>query len=77
MNISVEQITEAALSLPNDARAQLADRLAESLDPAQDAEIKKLWIAEALRRRDEVRSGSVKTISARLALEQVRRTVDR
>ncbi len=32
MTITVEQITEAALSLPSDARALLADRLVESLD---------------------------------------------
>lgn len=75
--MSVEQIIEAALSLPKVARAVLADRLAESLYPAQDAEIKKIWIAEALRRRDEVRSGSVKTISALEALEQARRAVAR
>lgn len=77
MTISVEQITEAALSLSSDARALLADRLVESLDPVQDQEIQKLWTIEALRRRDEVRNGLVKTIPGQEALERVRRTVAR
>ncbi len=77
MNILVEHITEAALSLPSDARALLADRLVESLDPVQDQEIQNLWAIEALRRRDEVRNGLVKTISGQEALDHVRRAVAR
>lgn len=77
MGIPVEQITEAALSLSSEARALLADRLVESLDPIQDQEIQGLWAAEALRRRDEIRSGLVKTIPGPEALERVRRTVTR
>ena len=34
MSMTVEQIAEEALSLPSEARALLADRLVESLDPA-------------------------------------------
>lgn len=77
MPIPVEQITEAALSLPSEARALLADRLVESLDPIEDQEIQGLWAKEALRRRDEVRSGLVKTIPGPEALERVRRAVAR
>jgi len=36
MKLTVEQIAEEALSLSSDARALLADRLVESLDPAED-----------------------------------------
>lgn len=75
MNASVEEITAAALALSNDARALLADRLVESLDPAQDEGIQALWAAEALRRRDDVRSGVVETIPGAEALERVRRAV--
>lgn len=77
MTITVEQITEAALSLPSDARALLADRLVEGLDPVQDLEIQKLWAVEVLSRRDEVRNGLVKTIPGEEALERVRRAVAR
>ena len=73
MSLTVEQIAEEALSLSEDARALLADRLVESLDPAQDERIRKLWAVEAIRRRDEVRSGRVKTIPAGEALARVRK----
>lgn len=64
MSIPVENIAEIVLSLPSDARALLADRLVESLDPLTDEDVRGAWAAEALRRRDEVRSGKVKTIPA-------------
>ena len=72
MNLTVEQIAEEALSLPSEARALLADRLVESLDPAEDGYVHQLWVAEARRRRDDVRSGQVATIPGGIALEQVR-----
>lgn len=72
MNLTVEQIAEEALSLPSEARALLADRLVESLDPAEDGYVHQLWVAEARRRRDDARNGQVTTIPGDVALEQVR-----
>jgi putative addiction module component (TIGR02574 family) len=77
MSLSVEQIAEEALSLPSEARVLLADRLVESLDSVKDEKIHRLWAAEALRRRDEVRNGRVKTISGDKALARVRKAVAR
>ena len=75
MGLTVEQVAEEALSLPSEARALLADRLVESLDPAEDGYIHQLWVTEACRRRDDVRSGSVQTIPGDLALAQVRQLI--
>jgi putative addiction module component (TIGR02574 family) len=75
MNMTVDQITKEALSLPNDARARLADQLVESLDPAEDGPLQRVWAAEALRRLEEVRSGKVKTIPGAQGIEQVRRAL--
>ena len=75
MNMTVEQVAEEALALPSEARALLADRLVESLDPAEDGYIRQLWVAEARRRRDDVRSGRVKTIPSDEAVAQVKRAV--
>ncbi len=72
MNLTVEQIAEEALSLPSEARALLADRLVESLDPAEDGYVHQLWIAEARRRRDDIRSRRVQTIPGDEAMAQVR-----
>jgi putative addiction module component (TIGR02574 family) len=75
--MTVEQIAEEALSLPSEARALLADRLVESLDPAEDGVVRQLWVAEATRRLDEVRSGRVQTIPGDEALARVRSAVGR
>jgi hypothetical protein len=49
----------------------------ESLDSVEDEKIHRLWAAEALRRRDEVRGGRVKTIPGDKALARVRKAVAR
>jgi len=72
MSISIEQIAEAALSLPSDARALLADRLVESLDPLTDQDVRSAWASEALRRLDDLRSGRVAGVPANEALLQAR-----
>jgi putative addiction module component (TIGR02574 family) len=60
--MKVEEIAEEALALPSEARALLADRLVESLDPAEDGYLRQLWAAEAQRRLEELRSGKVQSI---------------
>jgi hypothetical protein len=75
MKMTVEQVAEEALALPSEARALLADRLVQSLDPAEDGLVRQLWVEEARRRRDDVRSGRVQTIPSDEALAQVKRAV--
>jgi len=77
MQITVEQIAEEALALPSEARALLADRLVESLDPAEDGYIRQLWVKEALRRIEDVRSGSVATITGEAAFAEVNAAIGR
>jgi len=72
MRLTIEQLAEEALALPANARAQLVDRLVESLDPVDDVPYRQLWAAEALRRRDEVRAGRVQTIPGEEALKLAR-----
>lgn len=73
--MTVEQIAEEALALPSESRALLADKLVESLDTAALSRIDEAWLAEAKRRRDEVRSGKVKTIPGDEAFAKVRQTL--
>jgi Putative addiction module component. len=77
MAISIEQLTQAALSLPSDARAQLADRLVESLAPGRDDEVQVAWTAEATRRRNELRRGDVQPVPGNEALQRVRDSLAR
>jgi hypothetical protein len=73
---SIEQLTEEILSLPSESRALLADKLVESLEFDTDSTIQAVWVAEAKRRRDEVRNGSIQPISGEDALAQVRRLIE-
>jgi putative addiction module component (TIGR02574 family) len=73
MPMTVEQIAAEAMHLPTEARAQLADRLVESLDAAELNRIDRLWSAEARRRLDEIIQGKVETIPGDEALARARR----
>ena len=57
------ELLEAALNLPEPARAALADRLLDSLGPVfADAEIEAEWAAEIKRRVNDIKSGREKGI---------------
>jgi Putative addiction module component len=73
---SIEQLTEEILSLPSELRALLADKLVENLEFDTDPAIQAVWVTEAKRRRDEVRSGSIQPIPGEDALAQVRRLIE-
>lgn len=73
---SIEQLTEELLSLPSASRAFLAEKLVESLEFDTDPIVKAAWTTEAIRRRDEVRSGSVQVIPGDEALAQIRQLLD-
>ena len=73
MIISVDELATKAMSLSGEARALLAEKLVESLDQEL---VRDIWLAEAKRRRDEVRSGQVKPIPGIDAMESVRKVLD-
>jgi hypothetical protein len=75
--MTVEQIVDEELALPSEARALVADRLVESLDPFGDSGVRQLWVREALRRRDEVRRGQVETVDGEDGLARVREALAR
>ena len=57
------ELLDAAMNLPEDARAELADRLWDSIGPVfADAETEAEWAAEIKRRVDDVESGREKGI---------------
>jgi hypothetical protein len=77
MATTVEQLVEQAMTLPTEARARLVDLLVESLDADELGPIDRLWLAEARRRRDDVRSGRVQSIPGDEGLQQVRDSLRR
>ena len=74
--LSIEQITAAALSLPNDQRIRLVEQLIESFESQVDETVQATWVAEAKRRRDEIRGGAVQPIPGEEALARVRNMLD-
>lgn len=72
MATTVEQLAEQAMSLPGESRARLADLLVESLEDVELGAVEEQWLNEAKRRRNEIRTGEVKTISGSEALKTVR-----
>ena len=77
MATNVERIAEQAMKLPGESRARLEDLLVESLDADELGRIDQLWVAEAKRRRDEVRNGTVDTISSDEVRRRVRNAIRR
>jgi putative addiction module component (TIGR02574 family) len=63
MSAGFDEITQLALTLPVDQRAQVASALLASLDdPADSAEVHQAWTAELQSRVDDIVSGRVQTI---------------
>lgn len=73
---SVEQLTTEVLALPNASRALLAEKLVESLEFEADSTIRATWVAQAKRRREEVRNGKVTPVSGEKVLAQVRQLLE-
>ncbi len=73
MTISVNELATKAMSLSGEARALLAEKLVESLEQEL---VRDIWLTEAKKRRDEVRSGQVKPIPGIEAMESVRKLLD-
>lgn len=71
--VDVRTLRKEALSLPQSARALLAQELLESLEEETDQkEIDALWAAEAERRLDDIKSGKVKCIPGDVVMRRVR-----
>ena len=73
MATTVEKICNEALFLPADARISLIERLLASLNLPTQADIDRLWAAEAERRISEIDCDEVKLVSGEQVFENIRR----
>jgi putative addiction module component (TIGR02574 family) len=71
MTVSIEEITAAALALPAEARAELADRVAASIASGISPHITQLQMEEVRRRRAEVISGKVQGIPSQQVRDEI------
>jgi len=77
MALTIDELTEQVLQLPAGSRAHLAEQIVESLARPDSGEVQKLWAAEAIRRRDAFRSGTVLPIPGEQVLAEIREAVSR
>jgi len=67
-----DAILHDALELPEDERARLALRLAESLEPAPAPQAADAWASEVARRIQRLRDGTALTVTSDDALARAR-----
>jgi putative addiction module component (TIGR02574 family) len=67
-----EEILSAALGLPPEMRAMLADQLLASLDGPNQKEIDAAWAEEIERRIREIDEGKVETIDGEVVMRELR-----
>ncbi len=70
--MSIEEVVNAALALPPEAKARLAEDLLASLDNAHRKEIDAAWAEEAEDRIDAFNRGELKAIPGDQVLRELR-----
>jgi len=75
--MSAEEIYEAAMALPDESKAQLAERLVTYLETNMEPELEKAHLAVARRRRDEILQGQVEPLDGELVMARARKIVGR
>jgi len=77
MSTITEKVSIEALSLPRDARAELAHRLLVSLEGEDFSEdVTEAWGKEIERRRNDFREGKAKPVPADEALRQAHAAIE-
>lgn len=77
MDASFADIVANAMKLPDHERVRLARELIASLDEEIEADVEELWLAEAERRLEELRSGKTRGVPAEEAFAKVRNALRR
>jgi putative addiction module component (TIGR02574 family) len=72
MSATIEQLTEVALTLPENERARLAQTLLRSLDPITDEGVQEAWEAEIAQRLERVQQGTAQGRPAEEVFRDIR-----
>lgn len=73
MNRSPAEVLEAALALPEEQRASVAEKLLASLDGDVDADSETEWAVEIERRLARIEAGQAKSVSMNDSLARLQR----
>jgi hypothetical protein len=77
MPANVEKIFEEAMSLPNESKAILAERIVEYLETHVDPDLERVHLDTVRRRRDEMKKGQVEPIDGQDASVMARRIINK
>jgi len=77
MDARFEDIMATAMKLPERERVRLAQELIASLDEEIEPDVEALWLAEAERRLEELRSGKTEGVPAEEAFARARNALRR
>jgi hypothetical protein len=67
-----KKILEDALSLPDDERRRIAELLLDSISTESPEEIEAAWVAEAVRRGDQLERGEVEALDGESVLADLK-----
>jgi hypothetical protein len=73
--MTAEEIYQAAMSLPDDSKAALAERLVADLETRVEPEVERAHLEAAKRRRDEILSGRVEALDGKEVMARAREIV--
>lgn len=73
--MNLHEISDAALHLPIEERAQLIQRLVLSLESPSEQELSVDWLHEARRRAEEIDNGMVKLVSGEEVMKKARELI--
>ena len=78
MSTTTEKICIEALSLPRQARAEIAHRLLLSLEDEDfnEGDISEAWRVEIERRRQDFRDGTARPVTAEEAMRQAQAAIE-
>jgi putative addiction module component (TIGR02574 family) len=75
MTTTAKQLLDQAMTLDNDDRAELIDRLADSLEAGTDSDYLRAWETEIADRLARIDSGQAKMIPAEESIRRLREKV--
>ena len=75
MKATLDDVAKAALTLPANDKAVLAEKIVQSLVSEVPPEVKRKQLAEVMRRREEILSGKAQGVSLAQAVREIQALV--
>ena len=76
LSVNIDDIYNDALGLPDESKAQLAERLIEYLATHVSPNLERIHLDTVKRRKEELRTGQVKPVYGKDALAHARRILE-